>query len=256
MTVLSCKGLTAGYGRMTVVTAVDLETQEGELVALLGPNGAGKTTTLRAISGLLTATGGSVEFAGTRIERMRPQHIARLGMAHVLEGRGLFPAMTVRENLMLGAYHKPVWREASSSLKTVLELFPALERDLERPAASLSGGQQQMLALGRAIMQRPRLLLVDEPSLGLAPVVVEGVFKALRRIKEQGTAILLAEQNVHLALQNADTAYVLEQGRIAFTGTGRELLSSPRIQESYLGMSETGDGRIYLLPEAGASAPG
>jgi branched-chain amino acid transport system ATP-binding protein len=231
---LVLNGLYAGYSGAPVVWDLNLRVAEGELVALLGPNGAGKTTTLLTISGLLGAIDGEVEVLGEPVIARRPHKNARRGLAHVPEDRSLFFGLSVRENLQLGCGHGK-----RADLKTVVSYFPALESLMSRKAGLLSGGEQQMLALGRALASRPRLLLVDEMSLGLAPVIVEGMLPVLRQIAhDMGTAIVLVEQHVHMALAVADRAYVLSHGRLAVEGTRAELVDRKDLLEvSYLGES-------------------
>jgi len=210
--------------------------RQGETVALIGGNGAGKTTTLRAISGLLPLRGGSIEFAGDRLDGLASSQVVARGIAHVPEGRQLFPTMTVRENLELGARSAEARNRRSETIAWVFELFPRLLERQGQLAGTLSGGEQQMCAIGRGLMARPRLLMLDEPSLGLAPVVVRTIFDDLQRINRGGLTILLVEQNVLRALQLCHRGYVLENGRIALTGTREVLLASPHIKQAYLGL--------------------
>jgi len=232
---LEVRGLTAGYGAGPVLFGVDLEVRGGELLALIGANGAGKSTLLGVISGLLPPTAGSVRFGGRDLTGARPERVVRAGMAHVPQGRRLFATMTVRQNLVLGAYLRRD-REVRSDLDRVTGYFPALADKLERVAGTLSGGEQQMVAIGRGLMGRPQLLLIDEPSLGLAPKVVETVVEVCRSINRDGVAVLLVEQDVVLALEAADRGYVLENGRIALSGTARELQDDPAVRKAYLGV--------------------
>jgi len=222
------------YGRVPALHGVSLNVAEGEMVALVGANGAGKSTLLRVISGVQPLTEGRVAFAGADLAGVSAAWRVRRGISQVPEGRQVFAAMSVRENLELGAYRQPAAR-LRGDLDAVLETFPALRERLDGPAGMLSGGQQQMLAIGRALMARPRLLLLDEPSLGLSPLLVEEVFAVIRRLRAEGTAILLVEQNAHLALSVADRGYVLETGRLVLAGGGRELLADPAVQAAYLG---------------------
>ena len=223
----------ARYGPVRALHGISLTVDEGELVAVLGANGAGKTTTLRAISGTVRR-GGSIRFGGRDLSRT-PESVARAGVAHVPEGRGTFAELSVRENLQLGAYTQP--RQASrEAYERVVAYFPWIGRRGDQQAGTLSGGEQQMLALGRALMQRPRLLLLDEPSLGLAPIVVRELYETVRRLnQEEGLAVLVVEQNAALALDVAARAYVLEAGRVAVHGTGAELRRDEAVRRSYLG---------------------
>jgi branched-chain amino acid transport system ATP-binding protein len=220
---------------MVAVRGVSLEVRPGELVALVGSNGAGKTTTLRAIGGLLRPRRGRIEFDGARIDGLRSSEIVARGIAHVPEGRQLFPTMTVAENLELGARAPEARRRRRATLEAVFGLFPRLAERRTQLAGSLSGGEQQMCAIGRALMARPRLLMLDEPSLGLAPVMVSAIFDNLARINREGTTVLLVEQNVLQALRLSSRAYVLENGEIAFSGPRDDLLGDPRIRAAYLG---------------------
>ena len=233
---LKLEGIQVGYGDMTAVHEVSLEVREGETVALIGGNGAGKTTTLRAISGLLPLRGGSIEFAGERLDGLASSQVVARGIAHVPEGRQLFPTMTVRENLDLGARSAEARRRLAETLAWVFELFPRLAEREGQVAGTLSGGEQQMCAIGRGLMAKPRLLMLDEPSLGLAPVVVRAIFEDLQRINRGGLTILLVEQNVLRSLQLCHRGYVLENGRMALEGAGESLLQSPHIKQAYLGL--------------------
>src|SRR6266850_2080590 len=234
-TLLRLDGLEAGYGDLTAVSGVSLEVRQGEAVALIGSNGAGKTTTLRAITGLLPPRGGRVEFDGVRIDGLDTAKIVTLGIAHVPEGRQLFPTLTVRDNLELGARGGDR-RQRAETLDSVFTLFPRLRERERQLAGTLSGGEQQMCAIGRGLMARPRLLLLDEPSLGLAPVMVRLIFENLKRINESGTTILLVEQNVARALALSHRAYVLENGRIVLDGPREALQQSPHVKQAYLGL--------------------
>jgi branched-chain amino acid transport system ATP-binding protein len=224
-----------GYGDLVAVHGVSLEVRDGEAVALIGANGAGKTSTLRAISGLLPLRRGRVEFAAARVDGLRPAHVVARGIAHVPEGRQLFPSMTVRENLELGARRGDA-AARDRTLGFVLELFPRLRERERQLAGTLSGGEQQMCAIGRGLMARPRLLLLDEPSLGLAPVMVKLIFETLAAINGRGTTLLLVEQNVARALALCHRGYVLENGRIALEGPRDTLLASPHVKQAYLGL--------------------
>jgi branched-chain amino acid transport system ATP-binding protein len=231
-TLLRLASVEAGYRDLVAVRDVSLEVRAGEVVALIGSNGAGKTTTLRAISGLLPVRRGRVEFDGDRIDGRPSSAIVGRGIAHVPEGRQLFPTLTVRENLELGSRDR---RARASALEDVFALFPRLRERQRQLAGTLSGGEQQMCAIGRGLMANPRLLLLDEPSLGLAPVMVKLIFETLAAINARGTTILLVEQNVNLALQTAGRAYVLQGGRVAAEGSSDALRSDPLVQRAYLG---------------------
>jgi branched-chain amino acid transport system ATP-binding protein len=232
---LTVERLEAGYGDLRVLRGVDLEVHEGEVVSVVGANGAGKTTLLNAIAGTLPPTGGRVLLEGEEISG-RPAHgIVSRGLALVPEGRRLFPFLTVQENLRLGAYHREARRRHDETLAEVLELFPILAERRDQLAGSLSGGEQQMCALGRGLMSRPKLLMLDEPSLGLAPIIVEQVFALIPTLVERGVTVLIVEQNVAEALELSTRANVLEQGRVALTGTGTEFLEDERLRAAYLG---------------------
>jgi branched-chain amino acid transport system ATP-binding protein len=228
--------LVAFYGDVQALWDVSLQVNEGEIVTLLGSNGTCKTITLRTISGLLRPRQGSITFQGQALHRESPQDIAEAGLIHIAEGRELFPYMTVLENLELGAFPKRARRLRRQSLAYVMDLFPRLRERQQQMAGTLSGGEQQMLAIGRGLMARPRLLMFDEPSLGLAPLMVDELFACIRRIHTEQVTILLVEQNVHQALDIADRAYVLENGRTVRTGTAAELLADDAIQAAYLGL--------------------
>ena len=232
---LRLEGIDAGYGDMTAVRGVSLEVRAGEIVALIGSNGAGKTTTLRAISGLIPLRGGRLELDGRLLEGATPAAIVAGGVAHVPEGRQLFPSMTVEENLWLGARTAESRRRRAETWERVVALFPRLAERRRQLAGTLSGGEQQMAAIGRALMARPRLLMLDEPSLGLAPVVVSAIFENLARINEDGVTILLVEQNVPRALRLSHRAYVLENGTIALAGESGRLLADEAIRRAYFG---------------------
>jgi branched-chain amino acid transport system ATP-binding protein len=224
------------YGAAPALWGVSLALRAGELLSVVGPNGAGKTTLVNAIAGIEPARAGRIVFAGKDVTRWPPHRFCAAGIAVVPEGRRLFSGMTVRENLELGSYLPAAKAERAASLDAVLELFPALRERLASPAGELSGGQQQMVAIARALMARPRLLLLDEPSLGLSPLIVEAMFDAVRRINAQGVAVLLVEQNVAMAMSLSDRAYVLEEGRIVAEGEPDDLLARPEIQRAYLGV--------------------
>jgi len=232
---LRLDGLEAGYGDLTAVAGVSLEVRAGEAVALIGSNGAGKTTTLRAISGLLPVRAGRIEFEGARLDGLGSAQIVARGIAHVPEGRQLFPTLTVRDNLELGSRDADR-RRRGEALELVFTLFPRLRERERQLAGTLSGGEQQMCAIGRGLMARPRLLLLDEPSLGLAPVSVRLIFEILQRVNGGGTTILLVEQNVPRALQLSHRGYVIENGRLVLEGTRESLLASPHVKQAYLGL--------------------
>jgi len=224
------------YGNIRALRGVSLRVDQGELVALIGSNGAGKTTTMRTISGLLRPTGGAITFEGADISRAATDRIVALGISHCPEGRRIFGGLTVAENLRLGAVSRSDRRAIAEDLEMVLGLFPLLKERLSQAGGTLSGGEQQMLAIGRALMSRPRLLLLDEPSLGLAPLMVERIFATIGELKAQGRTILLVEQNVHHALDIADRAYVMETGRITLEGPAAVLRHDPKVEQSYLGV--------------------
>ncbi len=232
---LSVNELEAYYGRIRALRGVSLKVPEGGIVALLGANGAGKTTTLRVVSGLMRPSRGTVEFDGRRVDRVSAEQLVRLGIAHVPEGRQIFPDLTVRENLRLGAYTRQDGSAIAEDLQRVYQHFPILEQRSGQLAGTLSGGEQQMLAIGRALMAKPRLLLMDEPSLGLAPRLVKEIFRIIEEIRASGTTVLLVEQNVHMALTVADYGYVLESGRVALADTSAALRQREEVQRSYLG---------------------
>jgi branched-chain amino acid transport system ATP-binding protein len=227
--------LSSRYGRIPALAGVSLAVKPGELVALVGANGAGKTTLLRVISGVLPASGGSVRFDGADVTRTPARRRVQLGIVQVPEGRQVFAAMSVEDNLKLGAFVRPR-HEVPQGLERIYALFPVLATKRRETAGTLSGGQQQMLAIGRALMGRPRLLLLDEPSMGLAPRLVAQIFAVIRALKEAATTILLVDQNAQAALAVADRAYVLETGRISLEGRGDELLANERVQQAYLGL--------------------
>ena len=227
--------LSSRYGRIPALSGVDLTVGRGELVALVGGNGAGKTTLLRVLSGVQPASAGSVRFDDEDVTRASPRARVRMGIAQVPEGRQMFGPMSVEDNLRLGAFTRPA-RELADTLARIFDLFPVLRTKRRDAAGTLSGGQQQMLAIGRALMGQPRLLLLDEPSMGLAPRLVAEIFAVIRSLKDAATTILLVDQNARAALAIADRAYVLETGRITLAGTGRELSDNPRVREAYLGL--------------------
>ena len=232
---LRLEGLRAGYGPIEALRGLDLEVREGELVCLLGANGAGKSSTLRAISGLLRARSGRILFGDREIHGLEPSAILRAGIAHCPEGRRIFPYLTVEENLTMGAYVRADRAGIAEDLERVCSHFPILAERRRQAAGTLSGGEQQMLAIGRALMARPRLILFDEPSLGLAPTVVETTFGIIAEIRRGGTTVLMVEQNAYLALQMADRGYVMETGRIVLHGAARDLLHDDHVRAAYLG---------------------
>nr|WP_313666790.1 ABC transporter ATP-binding protein [Arsenicicoccus bolidensis] len=236
MSMLEVKDLRVAYGKIEAVKGISFDVEEGQVVSLIGTNGAGKTTTLRTISGLLRPARGSISFEGKRIDDVPAHKIVTLGLAQSPEGRRIFPRMTVEENLMLGAFAR---RDGSPAVKQDLEaafeLFPILRERRAQPAGTFSGGEQQMLAMGRAMMSRPRLMLLDEPSMGLSPLMMKKIMSTVQTLKTQGTTILLVEQNANAALKISDVGYVLEVGKIVLRGTGQELLTSDEVRKAYLG---------------------
>ena len=234
MALLEVRGLVAGYGGITAVKGIDLEVGDGEIVTLIGGNGAGKSTTLKAISGIVRARAGAITFGGDRIEKAQPHKIVQLGISQVPEGRGIFARLTVYENLQLGAYVQGP-KAAAEDMPRVFDLFPRLKERARQTGGTLSGGEQQMLAIGRALMARPKLLLMDEPSMGLSPILVEAIFRTITEIRAAGTPILLVEQNAALSLDIADRGYVLESGVISLQGTGKELAADDSVRKAYLG---------------------
>jgi branched-chain amino acid transport system ATP-binding protein len=234
--VLALSGVSAAYGSVPAMDHVTIEVGEGEAVGLLGANGAGKSTTLRAISGLVRLTAGTISFFGTDLAALPPYRVAELGIAHVPEGRQVFPDLTVQENLEIGAYVPRAKVERSRTLELVFGIFPVLAERRRQRAGTMSGGEQQMLAVGRGLMLKPRLLMLDEPSLGLAPVVTDITFEKIQEIHRMGTAILLVEQNVSRALSLVQRAYVLESGKVIMHGTSAELADNKQVQAAYLGI--------------------
>ncbi len=240
---LEVRGLRAGYGEAEVLRGVDLDVGSGELVALVGANGAGKSTLLKCISGLVPPTSGAIRLGRRSIAGVPPARIVRLGVAHVPEGRQVFGRLSVADNLILGAYcqlRHLTQAEVATRIDEVCRIFPVLSGRLAEEASLLSGGQQQMLAIARGLMARPRLLLLDEPSLGLAPVLVAEIFDVLRRLRQAGVGLLLVEQNARLSLAIADRGYVLETGRVVLSGSGKALLRTPEVIHRYLGVAATG----------------
>jgi branched-chain amino acid transport system ATP-binding protein len=236
MALLEVGGIDVFYGRVQAVRGASLEVDKGEIVALIGSNGAGKTTSLRTISGLLHPHHGTIKFDGKDITRTEPQKIVDLGICHSPEGRRLFTRMTVLDNLRMGAYTRRSQSEIKKDMDRVFELFPRLKERANQIAGTLSGGEQQMCAMGRALMAKPKLLMLDEPSLGLSPILVETIFNIVREINSQGTPVLLVEQHATKALDVAHRGYVLETGVIVQSGTGKDLLASEDVQKAYLGM--------------------
>ena len=233
---LTLSAVSARYGSVPALSDVSIAVGEGEAVGLLGANGAGKSTTLRAISGLVRLTSGTITFLGTNIAALPPHGITALGIAHVPEGRQVFPELTVKENLEIGAYIASAKAERARTLERVFNLFPVLAERRKQLAGTMSGGEQQMLAVGRGLMLKPRLLMLDEPSLGLAPVVTDTTFEKIAEIRAMGTAILLVEQNVSRALALVQRAYVLESGKVIMHGTSAELAGNKQVQSAYLGI--------------------
>jgi len=233
---IALKGASAAYGRVPAITEVTIEVGEGEAVGLLGANGAGKSTTLRAISGLVKLTAGTITFLGKDLAALPPYRVTELGIAHVPEGRQVFPEMTVQENLEIGSYAPRAKQDRTRSLELVYGIFPRLAERRSQLAGTMSGGEQQMLAVGRGMMLKPRLLMLDEPSLGLAPVMCDVTFEKIQEIHKLGTAILLVEQNVSRALTLVQRAYVLESGRVIMQGSSAELANNKQVQAAYLGI--------------------
>jgi branched-chain amino acid transport system ATP-binding protein len=236
MALLEVNGIDAFYGRVQALRGVSITVDQGEIVALIGSNGAGKTTTLRTISGLLHPAAGNIVFNGRDISQTSASRIVELGVCQAPEGRRLFSRMTVADNLLMGAYSRSDRAGIRSDMVHIYELFPRLKERSSQVAGTLSGGEQQMLAVGRSLMARPKLLMLDEPSLGLAPILIETIFKTVVEINQQGTPVLLVEQNANKALEVAHRAYVLETGSIVQHGTGQEVASSEDVQKAYLGM--------------------
>jgi branched-chain amino acid transport system ATP-binding protein len=235
VSLLSVQALQVAYGGIRAVKGIDLAVESGELVCLIGANGAGKTTTLRALTGLVRPAAGAIVYDGADISRMKPHEIARRGLALVPEGRGVFAQLTIEENLAMGAYARNDRAGVAADVERAFTLFPRLKERRRQTAGTLSGGEQQMLAISRALMSRPKLLLLDEPSMGLAPLMVERIFEVVRGIAAEGVTMLLVEQNARLALEVSHRGYVLEGGLVAFSGEARSLLGDARIREAYLG---------------------
>ena len=232
---LRVENVSAGYGSIKVLKQVSLSVSEGEIVTLIGSNGVGKTTTLKTISGLLRPTGGKIYFRSEEISKMAPHKIVEMGLSHVPEGRNVFPRLTVRENLEMGAYIRKDPAGIKKDYDMVMDTFPQLAQRQKQTAGTLSGGEQQMLAMGRALMSQPDLLLLDEPSMGLAPLVVLGIFEIIKEVNRQGTTILLVEQNAQVALRTAHRGYVMETGRIILEDSAEALLQDDQVRKAYLG---------------------
>jgi branched-chain amino acid transport system ATP-binding protein len=237
MALLELKDISSHYGRIQALSGISLTVEEGEVVTLIGANGAGKTTTMRAISGIRPISSGTLMFDGADITSLRADLRVVRGISQAPEGRGVFPGMTVMENLDMGAYTRKDRKELGADIDRVFTLFPRLAERRTQVGGTLSGGEQQMLAIGRALMAKPRLLLLDEPSMGLAPQFIQQIFRIITEINTQGTTVLLVEQNAQQALSRADRAYVIETGHIVKTGTGKDLLADPSIKEAYLGVA-------------------
>ncbi len=235
MAMLEIRDLEVNYGAINAIKKISFDVNQGEVIALIGANGAGKTTTLQTITGLLKAKSGSVMFEGTDILKLAPHKIVEMGMAHVPEGRRIFQQLTVYKNLTLGAFTRKDKKVVEESLNKVYEKFPRLEERKKQIAGTLSGGEQQMLAMGRALMSNPKIILMDEPSMGLSPLFVTEVFKIIEEIKASGTTVLLVEQNAKKALAIADRAYVLETGKIVLSGDAKELMNDESVKKAYLG---------------------
>jgi len=233
---LRVEGIDVFYREVQALWGVSFEVAEGEIVTLVGSNGAGKTTALKTISGLLTPRAGAIYFNDTRLDAVPAYRVVELGIAHIPEGRRLWPGLSVRETLELGAYTRRARKEKRQTLEWVLGIFPRLAERLSQAAQTLSGGEQQMLAIARALLSRPKLLMLDEPSLGLAPLLVEQIFQVIREINRQGMTVLLVEQNVHYALAIAQRGYILETGNVVKTGRGQDLLNDPQVKSAYLGL--------------------
>ncbi len=235
MSLLEVKDLRVAYGKIEAVKGISFTVDEGAVVCLIGTNGAGKTTTLRTISGLIKPVGGQITFQGKRIDGALAHQIVVMGLAHSPEGRRIFPRLSVEENLMLGAFARNDHHQVRDDLQAAYELFPILGERSKQPAGTFSGGEQQMLAMSRAMMSRPKLLMLDEPSMGLSPLMMQRIMSTVRTLQQQGTTILLVEQNARAALKLADRGYVLEVGKIVLDGTGPDLLRSDAVRKAYLG---------------------
>ena len=234
-TLLKVKGLKVAYGGIQAVKGVDMEVREGELVSLIGSNGAGKTTTMKAITGTLAAQGGDIEYLGRSIQGQGPWDLVKQGLAMVPEGRGVFTRMTITENLQMGAYIRDDSAAIADDIEKMFELFPRLRERKDQLAGTMSGGEQQMLAMARALMSRPRVLLLDEPSMGLSPIMVDKIFEVVKDVYAQGVTVVLVEQNASRALAMADRGYVMDSGLITMEGAGKDLLADPKVRAAYLG---------------------
>jgi branched-chain amino acid transport system ATP-binding protein len=233
---LKVSNISIFYGKLQALWDISFHVDEKEIVALIGANGAGKTTVLNGISNFLSLASGTVEFLGKRVDRLPPYRIVEIGIAHVPEGRRLFPEMTVHENLELGAYTSLAWKKKDETLEQIHKLFPILKERSSKLARTLSGGEQQMLAIARGLLSRPKLCMFDEPSSGLAPIIVAEVFEVIKTLQDHGTTVLLVEQNTQRALEIADRAYVLENGRIVLEGEGKVILQNNHVKKAYLGL--------------------
>ena len=233
---LKVNGIDVFYGDLQVLWDISFEVKEREILVLVGANGAGKSTTIRTISSLLTPRKGSIEFNGTRLDRSPPHRVIEHGIVHVPEGRRLFPQMSVEENLIMGTLHGEAKTKRFNTMERVYQLFPRLRERKKQLAGTLSGGEQQMLAVGRGLMSLPKLMMFDEPSLGLAPILVQDIFRIIRKINEEGVTVLLVEQNVRQTLAMCHRAYVLENGRVVLEGTGQALMANEHVKEAYLGI--------------------
>jgi len=234
-TLLKITGLKVSYGGIKAVKGIDLEVREGELISLIGSNGAGKTTTMKAVTGSLPFEGGDIEYLGKSIKGRGAWDMVKQGLAMVPEGRGVFTRMTITENLQMGAYIRTDKAEIAADIERMFGIFPRLRERKDQLAGTMSGGEQQMLAMARALMSRPKVLLLDEPSMGLSPIMVDKIFEVVRDVSKQGVTVLLVEQNAQRALQIADRGYVMDSGEITMTGPGKELLVDPKVREAYLG---------------------
>ena len=233
--ILEVKGLRVSYGGIQAVKGIDLEINAGELVTLIGANGAGKTTTMKAITGLQRITSGDIRYLGAPIKGLPSYQLVKQGLVMVPEGRGVFARMTIVENLQMGAYLRNDKAEIARDIERMFALFPRLAERARQLAGTMSGGEQQMLAIGRALMSKPKLLLLDEPSLGLAPIIIQQIFDIIEQLRKEGVTVFLVEQNANQALKIADRAYVLENGRVVMQGTGEQLLCDPQVRDAYLG---------------------
>ena len=236
MSLLEVNGLNTFYGDVQVIYDLALKVDKGEVVSIIGGNGAGKSTLLKTISGLMHGRSGTIQFEGGQIEKLPPEDIVARGIIHVPEGRRLFPLMTVKDNLLVGAFNKRARPETEKTLQEVYKLLPRLRERENQQAMTLSGGEQQMVAIGRGLMSRPHLLMLDEPSLGLAPILIKDIFDTVRKIADQGTTVLMVEQDVRHSLSLSERGYVLEHGRVALEGRAADLIDDPHVKEAYLGM--------------------